>query len=282
MFPNEMFWAIAPTHVDAVMQQLAATIQMAIQAGPVDDAQRAALPVSRNGTIATVSLKGPMLKDAGIWRFYGWASSIHTQRAIQAADADDDIDTIVLDVDTPGGSVAGLEGLSNAVAATSKPIIAQSTGMIASAGYHVVSQADAIYAENMDLIGSIGVRTVMYDYSKAFEEAGIRAVPIDTGEHKSTGIIGAPITDEQEAEIQRVIDGYMDEFVGRIVSGRSMTEEQVRAVGDGRVFFAEESVGLGLIDGVQTMEETLESLTPRRTAESARRALKQLEFNESR
>lgn len=282
MFVNDFLWAIAPTHVDMVMRNLAADIQRAIEAGHTDDAERAGLPVARAGSTALVTLKGPMLKDAGWLRFYGWASTVHTMRAVQAADADDDVDDIVIEIDSPGGSVAGLDELSDAVAAASKPVIVQGTGMIASAAYHVASQADRIYTQRMDLIGSIGVRTMLYDYSKHFEELGIKAIPIDTGVHKSAGAFGTEITDEQAAEVQRIIDGYMDEFVDRVATGRDMAPAAVREVGDGRVFFAGDAQERGLIDGIQTLEQTMASLAPKRPAGERRKAMALMDLNESR
>src|SRR5699024_4511213 len=124
--------------------------------------------------------------------------------AVQSAMADDAVDNIVLVIDSPGGSTAALSDLGDTIAwaREHKTIISQVDTMAASAAYYVAAQTSKIYAGRMDLVGSIGVRMTLYDYSKAFGDAGIKAIPIDTGEFKSAGEIGTEITEAQIAEFQ--------------------------------------------------------------------------------
>lgn len=280
-------WMVCSSHEDGVRKLAAELIKRIgaeplvapVYAGTVEDAQRLGLPVSRRGSTAIVSTVGPMVKVAGWMARYGVAGSRETQMALTAALEDEDIEQIIWVMDTPGGSVDGLEELSATVRAVNaqKPITVQVDGLLASAGYYVAAHAANIFAAPGDLIGSIGTRMALYDYSEYFKEAGIKVIPIDTGEHKSAGLMGTEITDAQIAEFQRITDGYFQMFLESVMSGRSMDEKTLKQYADGRVFFASESVGMGLIDGVQTLAQTIAQIASpqlqKRNSQKARAAL---------
>ncbi len=246
------------------MKRLVATISD----GPAKDAHRQGLPLQSGGGIAVVSLSGPMVKNEGwLTDRYGFASTDATKRAINAAVNDADVQVVVLRIDSPGGSVDGLAELGDAIYAAKqvKPIIAQVSGMCASAAYYAASQATAIYAGRMDLVGSLGTRMAVYDYSEWFAKDGVKAIPIDTSPEdrpfKSAGLPGTVITDQQIADFQRVVDDYGNDFRATIQRGRGLTADAVDAVFDGRIWVAADAQKLGLIDGIQTVEETLSMLT---------------------
>jgi signal peptide peptidase SppA len=258
-------WAIYPTALSAVTE----AVKKAVTAGPVEDAQRYGLPIQKIGKTAIVSMKGPMLKEAGFWSLYGFAGSRDTANALKAAANDPDVESILWVVDSPGGSVDGLYELAETVKAVNaeKPITVQVDGMMASAAVYATAYADKIYAGPRDLVGSIGTRIMLYDYSQMFANAGIKAIPIDTGEHKSAGALGTEITEEQQAEFQRIADGYFDDFMAVLRDGRGFNDTELA---DGRVFFAnEEPLTSGLIDGVRSLDEALATVAI--TAQSTRR-----------
>ena len=262
MFNN--IWAV---YEPAFVVPLGEMLKKGIQAGPVDDAKRAGINIQKFGAVAVIGLNGPMVKNESfLTKYYGFASTISTQRAIESAVADDEISTIVMMIESPGGSVAGLPELGAAVAkaASVKRVIAQVSDMAASAAYYVASQATEIRANEMAMIGSIGTRLMMYDTSKAYEAAGVKAIPIDTGEYKSAGADGTVITDNQIADFQRIVDAYFEDFVSKVASGRGMQESQILKVADGRMYFAAEALSLGLIDRVATMDQTLSELKQER------------------
>ena len=271
--PSGSIWAIWIQAWHQLQAQLAIALSD-VSAGAADDAERFGLPIQKHGNVAVVSLEGPMVKNAGFLRFFGFAGSKETQRAIEAAASDDDIETILLNIDSPGGSVDGLAELTDATAAAAreKTVIAQVSGMAASAAFMVASQASKIFAGRMDLIGSIGTRMLLFDLSKMFEEAGIKAIPVDTGKFKSAGALGTEITDEQIADFQRIVDAFFDDFVAAVANGRSMSEKKVREVGDGRIFLAREAIEIGLIDGIQSFDETFtQNIKMARPARTGRR-----------
>lgn len=237
----------------------------ALSAGPVADAERDGLPVMVRDNVAIIPVRGIMLKS------YPWpsnyvSSTAHVRAAVRAARLDASIDHIVILSDTPGGDVRGMHELTDEIAAAAqdKTVTVQIEGTLASAGYHIAAPATAIYASHrMNTIGSIGVRTVLWDSSKMYDNAGIKVIPVDTGAHKSTGVEGVPVTEAQQAEVQRVVDQLYAEFLAVIIAGRGIDEKTLKPLADGRSWFAHEAQGFGLIDGIQSPETTLSSLTKR-------------------
>lgn len=259
----------AKSHQEGGLQEISA-----YSAGPVQDAERSGLPVTVRDNIAIVSLRGIMLKSYPYASSYV-ASSAHVRAAIKAARLDESIDHIVIMSDTPGGDVRGMHELGDEItaAAQSKNLVVQIEGTLASAGYHVAVGASAIYASHrMNSVGSIGVRTALWDSAEMYENAGIKVIKVDTGEHKSTGLEGVPITEAQVAEVQRVVDQLYAEFLAVIIAGRGITEKELKPLADGRSWFAHEAEGFGLIDAIQPLETTLASLTARKQSGGMTRA----------
>ena len=218
------------------------------------------------GETAVIRVHGVMLKEAQ------WSDEISTpaiSEALSMAVGDDSVRSILLDVDSPGGSAAGLVQLAEAVTATraAKPLVVQSSGMIASAAYFMAAGADKIYAARGDLIGSIGTRLHIFDFSQLFENIGVKSIPIDTGPLKSTGAFGTEITEDQRTYLQKIVDGYQAEFKSVVQAGRGFDEKQFQAVSEGGVMHVTEARKLGLIDGIRTKTETLGAMPKRRSSQ---------------
>jgi ClpP class serine protease len=103
-----------------------------------------------------------------------------------------------LDIDSPGGTVAGTPELAAAVSALDqkKPVYAFSSGLMASAAYWIASQARAIYATPSAQVGSIGVVQAVVDRSAAINAAGIKVEVFSVGKYKAMGAPGTPLTDD--------------------------------------------------------------------------------------
>ncbi len=258
--PLDMCWAIEETARQKLEAVLAGQVKVEVQAAAATD------PREMVGNVAVISITGIMTKASSIFQdIFGGTSTRQAQLAVEASAMDSKVRAIVLRLDSPGGSVDGLDQLGDAVfkAREQKPVIAQVDGLAASAAYYVASQATKIYSGRMDMVGSIGTRIMLYDFSRLFKNEGIEAVPIDTGKFKSAGAMGVEITDEQKADFQRIVNAYYNDFLAAIKRGRPMTMPAIRKVADGRVFLASEALELGLIDGIQPIEKTLRQLQPR-------------------
>lgn len=218
------------------------------------------------GSTAIIDVVGPIEKRPSlIGGVIGFTSSEGIRRGIQASLSDDSVDTILLRVDSPGGSVDGLAETSDAIfeARKSKTVIAQVDGMAASAALHMASQATRIFAGRTDLVGSIGTVLTIDDSSKMFAEAGIEVLQFKSGPMKGAGEDGTEVTQEQRDMFQGLVDAFFDDFLKTVARGRGMTVSEVKKSASGEVFLAPEAKARGLIDKIQTMDQTLAQLDAR-------------------
>lgn len=237
-----------------------ATVEAAAKSKPASD-----LPMTVLGRVAIVHIMGPMVKRGGWWtEFLGLTSTQSVQAAIEQAVSEKK--RIVLHIDSPGGLADGTAELGDAVYAArdETQVVAQADGIMASAAYYVGSQAKDVYAQRMDLVGSLGVKMVMYDMSEMAKQDGIKVIPIDSSPKdrpfKSAGEPGTKVTDQQIDYFQGIVDSYADDFSTAIVRGRGTRLPSVDAVFDGRVFSAQDAQANGLIDGIRTLKDTVKLL----------------------
>lgn len=194
--------------------------------------------------------------------------AIQIGRKIDQAVSDARVDAIVLEMDTPGGSVTGIPELAAKVRAARdvKPVVASANGMMASAGYWIGSQASEVTASPSSEVGSIGVFAVHEDESKWLENEGVVVTEISAGKYKTEGAPWRPL-DEGAREFfeSRVAEAY-DWFVKAVADGRGDSAANVRSgYGEGRVLMAKAAKAASLVDRVETLEETIGRLTAGRT-----------------
>ena len=231
-----------------------------VQAAPPGSTMQA-----RGGAIAVLPLYGVISQRAGMMQEMSGGTSCEAFTAqIRQLAADPGIVAIVIDVDSPGGSVFGLLEAAQAIfdARSAKPIVAVSNSLNASAAYWLTSQAHEIVASPSSETGSIGVYSAHRDDSKANEMAGTRYTLISAGKFKVEGNPYEPLSEEAMTEMQRRADRVYGDFVAAVARGRGVSEDAVRSgYGQGRVVGAKQAVALGLADRVDTLEGTIARLS---------------------
>lgn len=211
--------------------------------------------------VALIGIQGQITKGRSS---FGGTSSVRTRLALRTAERDSDANSIMLAIDSPGGTVAGQYEFAEEIYRIRKdgikPIHTHaSTGMHSAALWAGV-QAGRVTAGPMTEIGSIGTVMVVHDYSEAYEKEGIKAHVISTGEMKGAGAAGTEITDTMLAEWQARVDEMNQFFLDAVKRGRGMGIDAVRALADGRDWMAKDAVGLGLIDGVEGFDQAMNTL----------------------
>jgi signal peptide peptidase SppA len=227
-------------------------------------ADRSTLTEMRPGkggkSVALIRAEGLLMKQRSSM---GGTSTVQLRREIRAAANDPNVSGILLAVESPGGSAAGMLDLAAEVrsARRAKPVWAQIEDLGASAAYWLASQADMVFANSpMSLVGSIGTYQVVYDYSAAAEKDGVKVFLFATGPLKGAATPGTPVTPEQQADFQSRVDDVQTHFDAAVRNGRSMNAGQLAAVRSGGVFSAAKAIDLKLIDKIQSPERTLEAL----------------------
>jgi|SRR5215831_1240235 len=223
------------------------------------------LPQPRVGSVQIIPVSGVLVPRASAFSDISGATSYaRLSQQLQEAVADKGVRNIVLDVDSPGGSVAGNQELAAEImrARTKKPIIAQAQYLMASAAYQLGSAATEIAAAPSAQVGSIGTYSIHNDLSAALEQMGVKRTYISAGTGKVDGNETGPLTDSALARRQKSVNDAYDAFVSTVVRGRGngTTESKVRDSWGAHVYGARDAKDMGLIDRIATLDQTLERL----------------------
>ena len=210
--------------------------------------------------IGVITIEGAILRKPDLFArvFLGATSSEEIGEALREAAGRNDIKAVFLNIDSPGGTVAGTPELAAAVASLNerKPVYAFSSGLMCSAAYWVASQARAIYATPSAQVGSIGVVQAVIDSSAAIDKAGIKVEVFSVGKYKAMGAPGTALTDDQRELIQSNLAEIAAEFHDAVLSrGRAIPAEAM----EGQTF-----------SGKQAQRHNLAGMVPDR-AEAMRR-----------
>lgn len=212
--------------------------------------------------VAIIPMSGVIGKKMNMMtQISGGASTQLIERDIKAALNDSSVNSILLHVDSPGGTVDGTQNLADVVkiAGSQKPVVAFADGVMASAAYWIGSAATEIVASsNTTQIGSIGVVTSHTDTSKAQENAGIKTTDISAGKYKRIASQNAPLSKEGAAMLQDQVDQLYTIFVDAVAENRGTDVETVLDdMADGRVFLAKQAKKRGMIDHIANLETTI-------------------------
>ena len=233
-------------------------------------------PTSRaSGAVAVLPLYGVIAQRAGLMtETSGGTSTEQFTRMFRSALADTQVGAIVIDVDSPGGTVNGVEELSAEIYAArgAKPIVAVANSLAASAAYWIATAADELVVTPTGEVGSIGVLAAHEDDSAHFEQQGIKTTLISAGKYKVEGNPYEPLSDEARAYLQERVSDYYDMFVGAVARNRGAGIQAVRnGFGEGRVVGAKQAKALGMADRIDTLDDTIARLqTGRRTRAQTR------------
>jgi protease-4 len=167
---------------------------------------------------------------------------------------DSSVKAIVLHVNSPGGGAAASEEIYREVLRIrdqkKKRIVASIETVGASGAYYVSSAADKIFADNASIVGSIGVIAEWYNYEELMKWAKLQQITLKAGEFKDTGSPTRPMTPEERAYMQGLIDNMHVQFIHSVAVGRKMKDDQVRALANGKVWTGEEALPLKLVDQI--------------------------------
>jgi signal peptide peptidase SppA len=193
---------------------------------------------------------------------FGGTSTVRTRHLLRQAARDPEVHNLVLQVYSPGGHVDGVQELADEVwqIGTQKPVVAHIEDLGASAAYWVASQAGRITANATAEIGSIGTMAVLEDTSKRLERLGIQVHVVATGPYKGLGVDGAPVSQEALGYVRARVEAINAHFLASVQRGRRFRADSLEVVSDGRVHHAGPAQRLGLIDAVQSLDQTLEEL----------------------
>jgi capsid assembly protease len=208
--------------------------------------------------VAVFTIMGPVIPRANLMsNVSGATSSEEIVSAMKRFASDDAVKAVVLDIDSPGGSVLGGFEAADAIAdlANYKPVISSVSGMACSLAYLFASQCDEIYATRASVIGSIGVIARIQSTDRMAKNEGVDTITVATSRHKA---MAGLTEDEMRAELQAEVDKYMSMFAAALEDKRA-DRMDVSAVSNGKTWLATDAEELGLVDGIKSRDEVIEA-----------------------
>jgi signal peptide peptidase SppA len=269
--PHRYLFAIEPAALEHLQAELAAysladVRPPAAAAGPAPGRRPSAQTFSVDQGVAIIPVQGILMSRPGIIeRILGATPTEDIESDLRSAAADQQVKAILLDVNSPGGGVAGTQELARLIAAVNaqKPVVALASGAMLSAAYWIGSAADSLYASgDTSMIGSIGVVATHVDISERDRQMGLKRTPIVAGRYKAIASEYAPLTKEGAASLQAQVDYLYSIFINDVASARGASPKAVaEQMADGRIFFGSQAVQAGLIDGLASIDQLVSQLS---------------------
>lgn len=269
---RETPWAILPSTLGTILEVISLRAsgerfsEEEIQARVGGrDARR---DVQMVGSVALLPVYGVLVPKADLFSQMSGGTSVQSlQASFRDALEDDSVTAIVLDVDSPGGSVDLIPELAAEIRAArgKKPIVASANPRAASAAYWLAAQADEVVVTRSGDVGSLGVFAAHEDVTKMQEKLGVKTTLISAGKYKTEGSPFQELGEEAKAAIQARVDEAYGMFVADVAKGRRVSVDAVRSdFGEGRMVSASQALRSGMVDRVETIDATVARLSRRR------------------
>jgi signal peptide peptidase SppA len=261
-------WALERSKLEAITQFLLFKAdggmfgedEIQARAAGARQGQRGGAPPDSSGGIGVLPIYGVMAQRMNLITHASGGTSMEQVAAdFRTMLADPAIKAIILDIDSPGGTVSGTTELATEIYNSRgvKPIIAQVNSTAASGAYWIASQADEIAVTPSGQAGSIGVYTIHEDMSKALEKQGVKETIIKAGKYKMIAPESQPLSEEAHGIIQARVNEAQAMFTRAVARGRNVSVSKVNdTFGQGLMFGAQELVNRGMADRVSSLAAT--------------------------
>jgi len=208
--------------------------------------------------IAVIPLKGEIASEQG-----AFSSALSSQEVIdrlEAAENDSSVGAILLDIDSPGGTIVSTKQIVAKVRQIKKPIVSWIGETGASGAYYIAAASDYIIADEDSITGSIGVLSVSANIEGLLEKIGVKVKILKEGKFKSMGSPYEEMTPEEEQLIQTLLSEAFSHFKRDILSFRKekLSAEKLEEIADGRILSGSQAKQLGLIDELGTREQAIQ------------------------
>lgn len=213
--------------------------------------------------VATISIKGPLTNDGDSdWNeWMGMTGYPEIREAMISAATDTSVQHIILDIDSGGGAVSGVDDTAKLIRLIHdnvKPVTAFTDGSMYSAAYWLGSSAGEVYASKAAGMGSIGVIATHMERSEMLKEAGIGVTVIRAGKYKALANGVEKLSEEGKAQIQAGVDAAYKIFVGHVAEMRGKSYEFADSVmAQGREFYGQAIADAGLADGIKSFDQVM-------------------------
>ncbi len=207
--------------------------------------------------IAVIPVSGMITMDGSGTLFSSTTSGEDIVDNIKLANENDAVKGIVLEINSPGGTVMGSKVVVDALKDVDKPVVAVITEYGTSGAYWIASQADTIVADDLSIIGSIGVLGSYLEFSGLLSDYNVSYQRLVTGDYKDISTPYREMTEEEEMLIQARLDGIHDYFVKDVAEGRGMSEEEISELANGIFYLGYDGLDNGLVDSLGNKDDAI-------------------------
>lgn len=185
------------------------------------------------------------------------SSAYEVIRSLRQIRRDEDVKSVVLRVNSGGGSVISSEAILEELKMLDRPVVSSMSNYCASGGYYISTSSEKVFAHPSTITGSIGVFGVKFDASEWAGTYGVRGDHWPRGSHAAAMHPLAPLTPRAKENISRVVLDYYDYFKAIVAAARGMSPREVEAVAQGRVWTGEQAKEVGLVDAMGGLERAV-------------------------
>lgn len=214
-------------------------------------------------------MAGPALEDrigvirirGSFYRGFFWDDYTDIREIIDEAVADSTVSGIILDIDSPGGAVAGCFDLVDHIAGLrdEKPIWALANDQATSAAYAIASAASQVFTTRTGHLGSIGVLALHLDRSEYERQQGFKYTEVASGARKADLSPHTPLSTRARSDLQARVSAAAEMFFEIVASNRGLTVDAIRDQ-EAAVFLGQRAVDEGLAEGIATLDELVERM----------------------
>ena len=223
--------------------------------GLTDTPSGASSLFSTGAHVAWIPIQGEIVSNGGS----GTVNDVTIIDALSRASNDPAIDAIFLDIDSPGGSVVASKQIVAKIREIDKPVVSWIGELGASGAYYIAASSDYIVSDGDSITGSIGVISILPNFTGLMEKLGVQVDSVKTGELKDVGSPYNTLTEEERAIFQGLVDEAFTAFVSdlRTFRGDRLNQSKFDGVLDGRIVSGRQALDIGLVDQVGTRQEAL-------------------------
>lgn len=264
-FNQGSIWSIQPEILDGLIRKYGENPAASLPIGAASllpgRESTETKPYQIESGVALIPVRGTILKRQGFWSLFFGATSIEwLTKTFTVALGDPEVSAIVLSIDSPGGTVSGIEILGDLIFNSAKPVVAFGDGMMTSAAYWIGSAARSVIVGETSQAGSIGVLMVHYDYSKSDEQFGLKRTYLSAGKFKALGNDAEPLSQDARTMYEGWLNYYYDLFINAVARNRKVEPQAViGGMAEGRIFIGSQAIEAGLADGTGNLQDAIEA-----------------------
>ena len=209
--------------------------------------------------IVILPIKGIIVSDDEITGIFGEENTVSSDvlERLDSIEKDGSIKSVVLEINSPGGTVVASKEIAERIKKLNKPVVAWIREYGASGAYWIASSSDYIVADELSVTGSIGVIGSYLEFSRLFEKYGVGYERMVAGDYKDAGTQYKKLAKNERELLQKKLDLIHKRFKDDVSVNRNISSEKMDDIANGIFYLGYEAYDLGLVDKLGNKEDAI-------------------------